>query len=206
MRDHTKGGVVLTTPSSGGPQKMKYLTEPDLYRLIMASKLPERPSGQLYPPWQFAREWPRGSQIAQVLTHRCDGRRYACRRGGPRGAGTKAGTAAGAEAGAGASAEAGSAQVLVDPLKTIKEETIKREINAEEAFLRFMNNQCPHLLNFEEPLTFDQLKTLRQAFAEAEIKSVLKDMNNKVGLEYKFRSCRKRRFRLKCFCGARKYV
>lgn len=107
----------------------------------------------------------------------------------PGSAGTEAGTAAGAEASAGASAEAGSAQVLVDPLKTIKEETIKREINAEEAFLRFMNNQCPHLLNFEEPLTFDQLKTLRQAFSEAEIKSVLKDMNNKVGLEYKFRSC-----------------
>lgn len=107
----------------------------------------------------------------------------------PGSAGTEAGTAAGAEASAGASAEAGSAQVLVDPLKTIKEETIKREINAEEAFLRFMNNQCPHLLKFEEPLTFDQLKTLRQAFSEAEIKSVLKDMNNKVSLEYKFRSC-----------------
>ena len=41
LRDHTKGGVVLTTPSPGGPQKMKYLTEPDLYRLIMASKLPD---------------------------------------------------------------------------------------------------------------------------------------------------------------------
>ena len=41
LRDHTKGGVVLTTPSPGGPQKMKYIPEPDLYRLIMASKLPD---------------------------------------------------------------------------------------------------------------------------------------------------------------------
>lgn len=122
-----------------------------------------------------------------------EARSHKSSRTGATGAGTPAGAeapgSAGAEAGAEASAEAGSAQVLVDPLKTIKEETIKREINAEEAFLRFMNNQCQHLLNFEEPLTFDQLKTLRQAFSEAEIKSVLKDMNNKVGLEYKFRSC-----------------
>ena len=57
----------------------------------------------------------------------------------PGGAGTEARTEAGAEAGAGAGAEAGSAQVIVDPIKTIKEETIKREMGAEEAFLRFMN-------------------------------------------------------------------
>lgn len=122
-----------------------------------------------------------------------EARSHKSSRTGATGAGTPAGAeapgGAGTEAGTAAGAEAGSAQVLVDPLKTIIEETIKREINAEEAFLRFMNNQCPHLLNFEEPLTFDQLKTLRQAFSEAEIKSVLKDMNNKVGLEYKFRNC-----------------
>lgn len=53
----------------------------------------------------------------------------------PGGAGTEACT----EARTAAGAEAGSAQVIVDPIKTIKEETIKKEMGAEEAFLRFMN-------------------------------------------------------------------
>ena len=38
LRDHTKGGVVLTTPSPGGPQKMKYLTE--LGYIFQRSTLP----------------------------------------------------------------------------------------------------------------------------------------------------------------------
>lgn len=41
IRDYCKGVIDLVTPTNGGPQKMKYLTEPDLYRLIMASKLPD---------------------------------------------------------------------------------------------------------------------------------------------------------------------
>ena len=41
IRDYCKGVIDLVTPTNGGPQKMKYLSEPDLYRLIMASKLPD---------------------------------------------------------------------------------------------------------------------------------------------------------------------
>ncbi len=41
LRDHCKGVNEMVTPSAGGPQKMKYIPEPDLYRLIMASKLPD---------------------------------------------------------------------------------------------------------------------------------------------------------------------
>lgn len=41
ITDHCKGVCVLPTPSSGGPQKMKYITQGDVYRLVMRSKLPE---------------------------------------------------------------------------------------------------------------------------------------------------------------------
>lgn len=37
LRTHCKGVNEMVTPSPGGPQKMKYLTEPDLYRLIRPS-------------------------------------------------------------------------------------------------------------------------------------------------------------------------
>lgn len=40
VTDHCKGVVVLPTPSAGGMQMMKWISEPDLYRLIMRSKLP----------------------------------------------------------------------------------------------------------------------------------------------------------------------
>ena len=41
IRDFCKGVVILTTPSKGGPQRMKYIPESDIYRLVMRSKLPE---------------------------------------------------------------------------------------------------------------------------------------------------------------------
>lgn len=41
LREHCKGVSVLLTPSAGGPQKMKYIPESDLYRLVMSSKLPD---------------------------------------------------------------------------------------------------------------------------------------------------------------------
>ena len=41
IRDFCKGVVILTTPSIGGPQRMKFIPESDIYRLVMRSKLPE---------------------------------------------------------------------------------------------------------------------------------------------------------------------
>ena len=41
IRDFCKGVVILTTPSKGGPQRMKFIPESDIYRLVMRSKLPE---------------------------------------------------------------------------------------------------------------------------------------------------------------------
>ncbi len=37
---HCKGVCVLPTPTSGGVQQMKFIPEPDVYRLIFGSKLP----------------------------------------------------------------------------------------------------------------------------------------------------------------------
>lgn len=50
VRTHSKGGCVLTTPSNGGPQKMRYITEGDLYRLIVNSRLPE---AEKFESWIF---------------------------------------------------------------------------------------------------------------------------------------------------------
>lgn len=38
--DHCKGVTVLETPTAGGPQSVKYVTEPDMYRLIFKSNAP----------------------------------------------------------------------------------------------------------------------------------------------------------------------
>lgn len=40
IREHCKGVSILDTPTAGGPQKMKYIPEADIYRLVMSSKLP----------------------------------------------------------------------------------------------------------------------------------------------------------------------
>jgi prophage antirepressor-like protein len=40
IQDHCKGVVVLSTPSPGGVQSMKFIPESDVYRLVMRSRLP----------------------------------------------------------------------------------------------------------------------------------------------------------------------
>ena len=41
IQDHCKGVDILSTPTDGGIQKMKYIPESDVYRLVMRSKLPQ---------------------------------------------------------------------------------------------------------------------------------------------------------------------
>ena len=41
LREHCKGVSEILTPTAGGRQNMKYITEADVYRLVMRSKLPE---------------------------------------------------------------------------------------------------------------------------------------------------------------------
>ena len=48
IRDFCKGVVILTTPSKGGPQRMKFIPESDIYRLVMRSKLPEAEKLQIF--------------------------------------------------------------------------------------------------------------------------------------------------------------
>ncbi len=48
IRKHCKGVVEMTTPSNGGVQMMKYITEGDVYRLTFGSKLP---SAEKFTDW-----------------------------------------------------------------------------------------------------------------------------------------------------------
>lgn len=41
VSSHCKGGVILPLPTDGGVQKVKYIPESDVYRLVMRSKLPQ---------------------------------------------------------------------------------------------------------------------------------------------------------------------
>ena len=47
---HCKGVCVLPTPSNGGIQRMKFIPEGDVYRLIVHSKLP---SAERFERWVF---------------------------------------------------------------------------------------------------------------------------------------------------------
>ena len=47
---HCKGVCVLPTPSNGGIQQMKFISEGDVYRLIVHSKLP---SAERFERWVF---------------------------------------------------------------------------------------------------------------------------------------------------------
>jgi prophage antirepressor-like protein len=40
VRNHCKGATDLVAPSAGGPQRVRAIREPDVYRLVMKSKLP----------------------------------------------------------------------------------------------------------------------------------------------------------------------
>lgn len=86
----------------------------------------------------------------------------------------------------------GSAPVLVDSKENIRlEESVVAEQAAEEAFEIFLQNECPHLYSFEEPITFDELKELRELYSIEDIRSVLVDMNDRPGLSQTSRSCAK---------------
>lgn len=50
IRTHCKGVTEMVTPSNGGEQVVKFIKEPDVYRLIMKSKLP---SAQEFERWVF---------------------------------------------------------------------------------------------------------------------------------------------------------
>ena len=62
---------------------------------------------------------------------------------------------------------------------------------AEESFEIFLQNECPHLFQFEEPITFDELKELRELYSVDDIRSVLVDMNDRPGITLNSRSCAK---------------
>lgn len=50
VRKHCKGVFEIATPTNGGIQKVKYISEGDLYRLIVHSKLP---SAERFERWVF---------------------------------------------------------------------------------------------------------------------------------------------------------
>ncbi len=50
IRDHCKGVNEMVTPTKGGQQKKNYITEGNLYRLIINSKLPQ---AEKFESWVF---------------------------------------------------------------------------------------------------------------------------------------------------------
>lgn len=48
VREHCKGVNEIDTPTNGGIQRMKYIKQPDVFRLIMRSKLPK---AEQYQDW-----------------------------------------------------------------------------------------------------------------------------------------------------------
>ena len=50
IRDHTKGGTKRSIPTAGGQQEMAFITEGDIYRLVVKSKLP---SAEKFESWVF---------------------------------------------------------------------------------------------------------------------------------------------------------
>lgn len=50
ISDHCKGGTVLETPTNGGVQPIKFITEGDVYRLIVHSRLPK---AEKFERWVF---------------------------------------------------------------------------------------------------------------------------------------------------------
>lgn len=50
VRKHCKGVFEMETPANGGIQKVKYISEGDLYRLIVHSRLP---SAEKFERWVF---------------------------------------------------------------------------------------------------------------------------------------------------------
>lgn len=106
--------------------------------------------------------------------------------------GTQTRTEAGTEASTGTDAQTGTqtgdAQVIVD---SKREEKIRLEEKAENEFYAFMQEHCPHLQLMAEPMTFSELRLLREHHSIREIREVLSDMENKPGIETTWRSCYK---------------
>ena len=63
--DHCKGVLKRDTLTNGGIQELSYITEPDLYRLIVASKLP---SAQKFERWVFEEVLPTIRKTGGYLT------------------------------------------------------------------------------------------------------------------------------------------
>ena len=61
---HCKGVCVLPTPSNGGIQRMKFIPEGDVYRLIVHSKLP---SAERFERWVFDEVLPTISMVIALL-------------------------------------------------------------------------------------------------------------------------------------------
>ena len=85
-------------------------------------------------------------------------------------------------------AESVAPRVAAGHCKLNKEK--KREENiARETLLIFMEERCPHLLEMAEPLTLQQFRELKKSYSEDQVKEVLLDMENDIGLCDRRRNC-----------------
>ena len=73
----------------------------------------------------------------------------------------------------------------------IEKDNKRKRINniARETLFIFMEERCPHLLEMAEPLTLQQFRELKKSYSEDQVKEVLLDMENDVGLSNRRRSC-----------------
>ena len=95
------------------------------------------------------------------------------------------GEVTGAVAGAVTGAVTGAGAV---PFKMDKDK--ERISNKErETLLIFMEERCPHLLEMAEPLTLAQFRELKKSYSEEQVKEVLLDMENDIGLSKRKRNC-----------------
>jgi len=65
IRTHCKGVREMLTPSNGGNQRVKYITEGDLYRLIARSKLP---NAERFERWVFDEVLPSIRKLGAYMT------------------------------------------------------------------------------------------------------------------------------------------
>ena len=74
------------------------------------------------------------------------------------------------------------------PCEHEKEKSLDEE-NASETLFEFMEEHCPHLLDFDDPLTPEQFNELKKSYSEEQVNVVLLDMENEVGICNRRRSC-----------------
>lgn len=65
IRTHCKGGTDVGTPTPGGIQNMKYIPEPDIYRLVIKSQLP---AAEQFEKWIFEEVLPTIRKYGGYLT------------------------------------------------------------------------------------------------------------------------------------------